>query len=109
MTVEIQKVLVLSTAHVAAALAMPRRDGDPAVIDELCVMQGQYGWLVHASSPQDNMNRLRLTLSRLQRAVEPSILENFVELLFFAKKQGCDFIRFDADGPKHPSFPVFDW
>lgn len=78
----IEPMLVMSTAHLS--------DLDREYLDsgKGIVIANSYGWIVYTKQ---------------------EILPGLMPLLDFANKQGCIWIKFDADGPVFDEFPIFDW
>ena len=52
------------------------------------VIANSYGWIVYT-----------------KQEIPPGLMP----LLDFARKQGCIWIKFDADGNEFEQFPTFDW
>lgn len=99
---QIDNMLVLSTNHIpwrtSRALDVSTEggkiegDGDmPATIT-----WASYGWMVWADSGFQYTEASR-THAELQRVIE------------FAISHGCQWIRFDIDGPEIAGLPTFDW
>lgn len=78
----IEPMLVMSTAHLGP-LDREYLDSGKGI-----VLANSYGWIVYAKQ---------------------EILPGLMPLLDFARKQGCVWIKFDADGPVFDEFPVFEW
>lgn len=78
----IEPMLVMSTAHLGPL--------DRAYLDsgKGIVIANPYGWIVYTKQ---------------------EILAGLMPLLDFANKQGCLWIKFDADGPEFDEFPIFAW
>lgn len=91
---EIDRMLVCSTAHITP-------EDNQALFDEttdLVVYEmGEYGWLIMAR-PIDNMASDTLTHS--------DTLEN---LLAYARKLECDWLRLDCDADTIEGLPRFEW
>lgn len=78
----VEPMLVMSTAHLDP-LDREYLDSGKGI-----VIANSYGWIVHAKQ---------------------EILPGLMPLLYFARKHGCLWIKFDADGPEFGEFPTFDW
>lgn len=90
--VEIQKVLVLSTAHVSYETSRKLDAGEVS----LPVARWEYGWFVWVDEAAGD--------DSLQNV--PADLE---ATLAFAKHLGCEWVRFDADGHEIEELPRFEW
>lgn len=84
-TYEIEKTLVLSTAHVCEATMNGLTDG---------TIQGY---------PYEEGVRIRVSDNRTG---DPGELRH---LLKVASKLRCEWLRLDADGPIHDNLPTWDW
>lgn len=78
----VEPMLVMSTAHLSPL------DREYLNSGKGIVLANSYGWIVYAKQ---------------------EILPGLMPLLDFARKQGCLWIKFDADGPQFDEFPTFDW
>lgn len=79
------RVLVLSTAHIPAALANEvTASAADAPIARIALATGEYGWLVYTGHGDDYV------LGQPQR-------------------RGFRYILFDADGEELPQFTLYDW
>jgi hypothetical protein len=89
----VRPFLDVSTGHLS-----PRTRAlldDPASIPVLpsSVLRGEHGWLVYVP----------------EEAVQPHIWpQDLEDVLAHARHQGCDYVLFDADGPRHDALPWFD-
>lgn len=90
-TYEIERSLVLSTAHISEATAALLGDHSEAEDFNVVVYAVEYGWLVWADSAD------------FAGAPELSAL------LKLAREQGCKWIRFDQDGEVVEGLPTFEW
>lgn len=81
MTLEISKILTLSTAHITEATAK--------LMEHHC-RRDEYGFFM-------STHYVRW----------PS--EDLVEVLKFARANGCDYVNLDRDGPVVDELPVYDW
>lgn len=107
MSLEIDRTLVLSTAHVSRATAdilngdAPERDGLKPAIDGHVADWGCWGWVVYTGGE-----------------VVPDIDEDSVlclmpadmfRVLLFARDHNCQFVRFDCDADTVSGLPTWDW
>ena len=88
----VRRFLDLSTAH----LALEDRTcligaAQAGVRGEVCCGAMPYGWFVYAHDER------------------PDIADTLWALMVEARRQGCEYLLFDADGPALPDFPCFDW
>ena len=90
---EIAQVLVLSTAHLGAAIAT----GDDPMMNTVASMTGEHGWLVFVGA------HLPVTTD------EAAAVQVMRDILHFAKQRGCTYVLFDSDGPVLSEFPMYDW
>ena len=91
---EIEKTLVLSTAHISEDTAI--------LLDKYClhldiiIDKYEYGWYVYTS--YDSLNK-----------IPPDISSSLAYCIKLASANGCKCIKLDQDGPKAPSLPIYDW
>lgn len=89
----IYKMLDLSTAHLnpesVEALERHVEPDSPITV----IGESEYGWIVYVSEPD---------LVKEMPAVLAAILED-------ARRHGCDYVRFDRDGPVEDDLPTFEW
>lgn len=92
MTLEIRKLLVLSTAHLTAEtinrLECTFTDDWPAVGGDY----GEYGWVFYAHDEKAGIGK-------------DQIPDDLWNVMVFARKQGCDNILFDRDAEIIPELP----
>ncbi|USM11459.1 hypothetical protein vBCbaSRXM_14 [Citromicrobium phage vB_CbaS-RXM] len=85
MSLEIAKVLILSTRHI-----------EPESIERLeclsTVFQCDYGALLSTSA-----------------TVPAKWPEDIQTVKDFAREQGCDYVMWDRDGPEIDELPKYDW
>ena len=100
------QVLILSTRHLGEALVMGPQPSwvseGSAIIDEVAVMQGDYGWLL-------SVGPLTADSGLPVREDEPAAMQVLRDLLHFAKQHGCRYVMFDAEGMVLSGFPTYDW
>lgn len=118
--IEYDKILTLCTSHITKhdndVLDIGQSGKSPeyailrAQYDDLCSYIGwdvlNQGWLIHlplyltdsfSYEQRDRMlNQAGMSLA-------------FVEILDRALRQGCRYIRFDADEDIYPELPTFEW
>jgi hypothetical protein len=82
----IEKMLVVSTAHLEDAYEMSRSSYINHELDSC-------GWLVYCA--------LKPESSRLNRAAE--------QIMDIARNQGCVWVKFDPDGPVLEGIQTYDW
>lgn len=89
MTVEIAKMLVLSSGHISGETAIRWMNDDDA-----CGIypKGHVGWFVETANANANEHPLDLAIC-----------------ISFAKGLGMDWIMLDRDGPTHPDLPTYVW
>ncbi len=86
MSLEFDKVLVASTAHVPTDVYLDNGD------TRLLRTSYEFGWFVYLDMD---------ILAEWAPAIAP--------IAEFAKEQGCNWIRFDRDGPFIKGFKVWEW
>ena len=96
---EFAKVLVLSTGHLGAAIAA----GPTPLMNSLASMTGRHGWLMWTGPDVPARDRLPAGTH------ETAAMRVLRDLLRYARKRGCRFVLFDADGPTLDQFPTYDW
>ncbi|ARK07584.1 hypothetical protein LAV_00209 [Sphingobium phage Lacusarx] len=87
---EVAKMLVLSTAHVAETTAQKLDAGQAGVIS---YRKGDYGWFVYCGDLPDSVD----VASELERVIR------------FAHNHDFQWIMFDRDGDTIADLPSFDW
>ena len=92
-SLEIAKVLLLSTGHLGAAITT----GDDPLMNTVASLTGEHGWLAYVGA--------QLTVV----ANEPAAMQVLRDVLHYARQQGCAYVLFDSDGPTLPQFPTYDW
>lgn len=93
----IRRVLDLSTAHLPQPLLLfGSRDGTPGVWGNAIVYVLDYGFLLWVpDDPTDESNSY-------------DVPREIVEVQLYAREAHCDYVLFDADGPKNPDLETFD-
>lgn len=94
MSTEFAKVLVVSAAHLGSAITT----GDVPPMNSIASMTGDYGWLVYTGAD----------LLPVEEG-EPAAMQGLRDLLQYARKRGCQYVMFDADGPTLKQFPTYEW
>lgn len=89
MTLEINQMLVLSTAHLTEHACNVYLSDERAGV----YAKGEYGWFVYAPSLLD----------------EDEIPMSLLDCIEFATAKGIDFIMFDCDGPNVSGLDTYDW
>ena len=90
-TLEICKMLTLSTAHITQETSEYIRREDVASFSS------EYGFIIYTTPYEEVEN---------PNTYYPADLRALVE---FAKAQGCDYLRLDRDGKTLAQFPTYDW
>ena len=102
---EIHKLMVLSTSHISAEVNERLGDGDftqkelDAFLDEdvwyVPVWNMDGGYLIGLDhEPKDSFGN------------DPECIKNIV---LYARKHGCLFVRLDRDGPQMKDLPTYEW
>jgi len=84
MPLEIHRTLTLSSAHI-----------DPKETPQLdfhASMSCEHGWLLHVG-----------------RTIELAAVPSIANVIAFATRNNCEFIRIDADGPTADELPTYEW
>lgn len=93
MSFEVDKVLVVSTAHISEAT---RDKIHEDVIEGIhAVPRDEYGWMIYVTD-----------LEPEERAAAPLEL---VKLLDHARERDCTWLMLDCDGPTAEGFDRFNW
>jgi hypothetical protein len=90
---EIQKYLVVSTAHITEEENEYLRD---EVYSQLSVYTTDYGHSIFV--PHENLKKF-----------EGIVGKNVLSLLKIAYKNGCCYLKLDRDGFVYDDLPKFDW
>lgn len=100
---EIQKMLVVSTAHISKddnfILSTFGDAGGPTC---LVVDQYPYGYIVWVgsySSDEDYPVQI----------VNEGMSKEFIALMELAEQLDCEYLKVDADGPIYDDLPTFEW
>lgn len=83
MDLEIEKILVLSNAHIT--------EEDGGWLDSYGPYIFTFGWVLNTNGYARNISE------NIRRCVE------------LAKENDCSMIKFDRDGPVVPELPTFNW
>ncbi len=94
----VRKFLDCSTAHVSEGTAdwLQERGRDTAESpheSSHSVGITPFGWFVYAD----------------EEATTTNFPSDLIGVMQFARKNGCEYILFDCDGPTHNGLPAFDW
>ena len=94
-TLEIAKILTLSTAHIRPETAERLDNGLKGLIP---VYKYEYGWIIFSTAA---------TYHEEDYATLPEDLKACVSL---AVKHGCDWLRLDCDGERYEGLlPLYEW
>lgn len=91
MKLEITRTLIVSTSHI------PKEDGEvfsESGNGQTVAYEYEYGWWVWTGEKDENYSLL-------------SVFTN--EILALARKNNCEWVRFDADGSEIEGLEKFDW
>ena len=92
---EYEKTLVLSTAHIS------RLDNEAILSDDsLSCMSTDYAHIVMVD--KDSRSQIKTLKSY-------GFSNAFLNIIRFARKNGCQYIKFDCDGPVMDQLTKFDW
>lgn len=89
---EIQKMMVLSTAHMSPATAANWILECPWA----CYDKGDYGWFMYVCDD----------VGITEAAGVPPEIRSAIHV---AKREGCDWIMWDCDSPLVDELPQYDW
>jgi hypothetical protein len=103
---EIDRVLVLSTSHIPKELGVAGSGVVPggARMDDLAQMTGEYGWQIWAGNED-----LVPSIGNGPDDEDAAALEVLQNVLTFARRRGCRYVRFDADADEIAALPTFEW
>lgn len=92
--VEIQRVLVASTAHIT-------------VKDSETLRHKEHPFVTHSYEEGDFviLNEIEEKMAEIKTIFS----KEFVDLILLAQKNSCEILRLDRDGPIYPQLPTFDW
>lgn len=90
MSLEISRMLTVSTAHLPPNFADLLSDPDCTVV----CYEFEYGWLVWAGAESEQVE-----------TYPPGVLE----AVRLARQYVCEWVKFDQDGPEVWGLPIFDW
>lgn len=92
------RYLDTSTGHLPEQEATALRE---STIDHVCVDAYEYGWWIWVPPAEvvdsDEVEELRAQAPRL------------LDLIDYARAQGCEHLRLDADGAAIDGLPTFQW
>ena len=99
-SLEIHKMLVLSTMHVSQSTAELLDIGCPSIHNGHCAdgigyPKGDYGWFVYVPEEPEQDSDIPADLLAV--------------VVAFARAQACNWVMFDRDADKIDDLPVFDW
>jgi hypothetical protein len=94
---EFNKVLVLSTGHMPADTMRMLGGLEPWWTDPDMPMHANYVWGTFVWCDSDNGNGWRDKYPELARVLD------------FALARGCQWVRFDSDGPLIEELPQWEW
>lgn len=99
---EIQRVLVLNTAHMSLKLTESVADGVPPAASS-----DDYGWWFWAGDPEWTQEEVHEHMAQEQFSPFPELVAAFR----MALKLGCTHVRYDCDGPLFLGLADFtyDW
>lgn len=92
--VEVQRVLVISTAHMTAEDSDMLRHGEHPLVTH----SYEEGDFVILNELEEKMSEIRTIFSK-----------EFENLVVLAQKNSCEILRLDRDGPVYSQLPTFDW
>lgn len=94
---EIEKHLVLSTAHIRfkTSQLLERWASDPAELQPLIVARTWYGWFVSTVEVEGEEAAL--------------IPEELAALQLYGREQDCRFLLLDCDGDEIEGLAIFPW
>lgn len=108
---EIQRQLVCSTAHITkndshilGEMLDEARDPEGTGKTALAGLHDkrEYGWWVYV--PERHLMEAQLRIAKKAR-----LSDAFLNLLRFARKNRCDWVMLDRDGPRIDELPYFEW
>ncbi len=99
MTPEIRKLLVLSTAH----LPQPHLDADLGGPVDTSL------WGAAVITLTEHGAFLWVPDEPLESSGDGLTPQLVLDIQVFARANGCDYVMFDADGPKVAALQLFDW
>ena len=98
MSLEIHKVLVLSTAHMTEGDSnlLPYAEEYGLVVYEM----DEFGWMIYVNDEY------------LQKVLPPELSDfsdGFKQAIKLAQKNGCEWLRFDRDANTVEQLPEYEW
>jgi len=100
MELEIQKTLVLSTAHITKTDDTLLGDVLREQVLDIVIVDEDFGWKVHTHSLS------RHNTTTLKRA---GFSDDFIKCLMVGFINDCEWVCFDADGPQHNFLNIHEW
>ena len=103
MTLEIDKMLVLSTAHLREKTCnewLPKAGTHHAVT---VYPKGEYGWFIWCGDTEHGFQFEK------PGADAPAVPNELLAAMAFAAEHGCNWISFDRDADQVAELVVFDW
>lgn len=102
---EIERVLVISTAHISKAVDSHfHKITQESIIPSILVHDFEYGWIVYVPTNDDDFDE---HIERIDN--EATFDESFRKLFIFANSLNFNLIKFDVDGPVSSHFKQHDW
>jgi hypothetical protein len=101
MTLEIAKMLILSTSHVTNETRLKMEQWAEGEADEngfipTVYRKGDYGWIIHVHEAESEMDTDRFP-------------EDVTAAIVFARGQGCQWIMYDCDADEIDELPTYEW
>ena len=102
MKYEIYKILIISTAHITDTDgAQLQFDANSNLCTELIVSKyDEFGHMIYVPKTKDP-NR--------EKYIAEKYSPSFMKLLEITRKQKCQYLRADRDGPVYDHLPTYEW
>lgn len=96
---KIIKTLYLSTRH------MTKEDNERIERGSahLCSEDTEFGWIINVDLSVTGFNKLINALTEEQFSMA------FINIISLAHNNGCEWVRFDCEGPVEGCIPQFNW
>ena len=95
MKLEIEKSLIVSTAHIS------KEDGkllDAIDVGHLIVDKYSFGWRVLVGDDDLDITDISSKFS-----------QGFIAAVIFTKTHGCEWLQLDSDGPEYECLGTYEW
>ena len=111
MKLEIEKILVISSAHISEEDMENLTITDPHPYP-YTVLPTEYGVIISLTSDMElppKEQSIEFITDKKRPAWVDEYSEEFLEILRIAKANDCTFVNFDSAGSEYDELPKFNW